>query len=58
MKYWVVKRACEGCSINFDPDLIICQDCDPQRYRYCFDTKRKNVVVSQKANCVLHEGEA
>jgi len=35
LTYGAIKRACEGCSIVFDPALLICQDCDPARFRYC-----------------------
>jgi len=45
-KYSVVKRACEGCSISFNPKSIICQDCDPARFRFCFLGRDR----------VLHEG--
>jgi hypothetical protein len=34
--YEIIKRVCSECSINFNSDLMICKNCEPARYRFCF----------------------
>lgn len=35
MKLDVVKKASSSCNIVFNPALLICKKCDPDRFRFC-----------------------